>query len=88
MRWFVVAASALCACTSKHEPPPPEPEKPPEPPPPRKKDFKGTVTIDAFDNKHIAGTIKINAKQGVSKKRVTIEGTFDFACPGMAGCAK
>jgi hypothetical protein len=185
MRLFVVAAMALCACTSKHEPPPPEPEKPREPPPPRKKigpvdfgsctltasgaftgeetivgdkksvaskywqsedergampipaltvncsgkdmrisvvsspnaevpygiktydvegknsevvvlgragdqlsDFKGTIAIDAFDNKHIAGTIKINAKQGMSKKRVTIDGTFDFACPGMAGCAK
>jgi hypothetical protein len=185
MRLFVVAAIALCACTSKHEPPPPEPEKPREPPPPRKKigpvdfgsctlkasgaftgeetipgdkkstasrywqsedersatpipaltvncsgkdmrisvvsspnaevpygiktydvdgknsdvvvlgragdqlsDFRGTVAIDAFDSKHIAGTIKINAKQGMSKKRVTIEGTFDFACPGMAGCAR
>ena len=51
-------------------------------------DFKGTVVIDAFDSRHIAGTIKITAKHGMSKKRVTIEGSFDFACPGMAGCAK
>jgi hypothetical protein len=51
-------------------------------------DFKGTVVIDVFDNKHIAGTIKISAKMGMSKKRVNIEGSFDFACPGMAGCAK
>jgi len=51
-------------------------------------DFKGTVTLDAFDNKHLAGSFNINAKQGMGKKHVTIEGTFDFACPGMAGCAK
>jgi hypothetical protein len=51
-------------------------------------DFKGTVTLDVFDNKHVAGKIQINAKQGMGKKRVTIEGNFDFACPGMAGCAK
>jgi hypothetical protein len=51
-------------------------------------DFKGTVVIDVFDSKHIAGTIKISAKMGMSKKRVSIDGSFDFACPGMAGCAK
>jgi len=51
-------------------------------------DFKGTIVIDVFDNKKVAGTININAKQGMSKKRVMIEGNFDFACPGMAGCAK
>lgn len=51
-------------------------------------DFKGTVVIDVFDDKRVAGTVKINAKQGMGKKRVTIEGSFDFACPGMAGCAK
>ena len=51
-------------------------------------DFKGTVVIDAFDNKHVVGTIKISAKVGMSKKRVNIEGSFDFACPGMAGCAR
>jgi hypothetical protein len=51
-------------------------------------DFKGEVVLNAFDNKHIAGTVNISAKQGLSKKRVTIEGSFDLACPGMAGCAK
>ncbi len=51
-------------------------------------DFKGQVVLNAFDSKHIAGTFNINAKQGMSKKRVTIDGTFDFACPGMSGCAK
>ena len=51
-------------------------------------DFKGTVVIDVFDSKHIAGSIKISAKMGMSKKRVSIDGSFDFACPGMAGCAK
>jgi len=51
-------------------------------------DFRGTVVIDVFDDKHVAGTINITAKQGTGKKRVTIEGKFDFACPGMAGCAK
>jgi hypothetical protein len=51
-------------------------------------DFKGTVVIDVFDNKRVAGTVKISAKQGMGKKRVTIEGSFDFACPGMAGCAR
>ena len=51
-------------------------------------DFKGTVTLDAFDNKRVAGSMNITAKQGRGGKRVTIEGSFDFACPGMAGCAK
>jgi hypothetical protein len=51
-------------------------------------DFKGQVVIDAFDAKHVAGTIDITAKQGRGGKRVTIKGSFDYACPGMAGCAK
>lgn len=50
-------------------------------------DFAGTVEINAFDATHVAGTIAISAKQGLSKKRVTIEGSFDFKCPGMAACA-
>lgn len=50
-------------------------------------DFAGTVVIDAFDSKHVIGTLKITAKQGMGKKRVAIEGSFDLACPGMAGCA-
>ena len=51
-------------------------------------DFKGTVEIDDFTNKHITGTIAISAKQGRGNKRVTIQGRFDYACPGMAGCAR
>ena len=51
-------------------------------------DFKGQVVLDAFDGKHVAGSIKITAKQGRGNKRVIIEGSFDYACPGMAGCAK
>lgn len=51
-------------------------------------DFAGTVEINEFDGKHVAGTIAITAKQGRSSKRVTIEGSFDFACPGMAGCIR
>lgn len=51
-------------------------------------DFKGEVVLNAFDGKHVAGTIAISAKQGRAAKRVTIEGDFDFACPGMAGCAR
>jgi hypothetical protein len=51
-------------------------------------DFKGQVVLDAFDNKHVAGTINITAKQGRGSKRVTIEGSFDLTCPGMAGCAR
>lgn len=51
-------------------------------------DFKGEVVLNAFDGKHVAGTFTITAKQGRGKKRVTIEGNFDYACPGMAGCAK
>lgn len=51
-------------------------------------DFTGTVEINEFDSKHVAGTIAVTAKQGRGNKRVTIEGSFDFACPGMAGCAK
>jgi hypothetical protein len=51
-------------------------------------DFSGTVEIDAFDATHVAGTIAVTAKQGLSKKRVTLEGSFDFKCPGMAGCAR
>jgi hypothetical protein len=50
-------------------------------------DFAGTVEIDAFDATHVAGTIAVTAKQGLSKKRVTLEGSFDFKCPGMAGCS-
>jgi hypothetical protein len=51
-------------------------------------DFAGTVEIDAFDGKHVAGTLSITAKQGKGNKRVSIEGSFDLACPGMAGCAR
>ena len=36
----------------------------------------------------ITGTIKVSAKQGMKGKRVDIEGRFDLACPGMAGCAR
>jgi hypothetical protein len=51
-------------------------------------EFKGTVEINEFNTKHITGTIAISAKQGRGNKRVTIEGKFDYACPGMAGCAR
>ena len=51
-------------------------------------DFNGTVVIDDFNGKHVAGTINVTALQGRARKKVTIEGKFDFACPGMAGCAK
>jgi hypothetical protein len=51
-------------------------------------DFGGSVQINAFDDKHVAGTLSLTAKQGRSRKNVTIEGTFDLACPGMAGCAR
>lgn len=51
-------------------------------------DFRGQIVLNAFDNKHVAGTIDISAKQGRGNKRVTITGSFDFTCPGMAGCAK
>jgi hypothetical protein len=51
-------------------------------------DFMGSVEITDFNNKHIAGTVAITAKQGRSSKRVTIAGSFDYTCPGMAGCAK
>lgn len=51
-------------------------------------DFKGTVEINEFDSKHVTGTIAITALQGRARKKVTIEGSFDFACPGMAGCAR
>jgi hypothetical protein len=50
-------------------------------------DFNGTVEIDAFDGTHVAGTIDVTAKIGLSKKKVQITGNFDFKCPGMAGCA-
>jgi hypothetical protein len=51
-------------------------------------DFAGTVVIDDFSDKHVKGSINITALQGRGRKKVAIEGTFDFACPGMAGCAK
>lgn len=51
-------------------------------------DFKGVVEINDFDGKHVTGTINVTAKQGRSSKRVTIEGSFDFVCPGMAGCVR
>jgi len=51
-------------------------------------DFKGTVEINDFNNKHVTGTIDITALQGRARKKVTINGTFDFACPGMSNCAK
>lgn len=51
-------------------------------------DFRGKIELNAFDAKHVAGTIHVSAKQGRRNKRVTIDGSFDLACPGMAGCAK
>lgn len=51
-------------------------------------DFNGTVEINTFDAKHVMGTLKITAKQGIKGKRVAIEGSFDLTCPGMAGCAR
>jgi hypothetical protein len=51
-------------------------------------DFAGTVVINGFDAKHITGTIDVSARQGKGNKRVKLEGSFDFACPGMAGCAR
>lgn len=51
-------------------------------------DFKGTVTIDDFNDKHIAGKLSVTALQGRARKKVAIEGSFDLACPGMAGCAR
>jgi hypothetical protein len=51
-------------------------------------DFKGTVVINEFNNKHVTGTIDVTALQGRARKKVAITGTFDLACPGMAGCAK
>ena len=51
-------------------------------------DFKGIVEINDFNTKHVTGTIAITALQGRARKKVTIEGSFDFACPGMAGCQK
>lgn len=51
-------------------------------------DFRGTVEINDFNDKHVTGTINITALQGRARKKVTIEGSFDFVCPGMAGCAK
>jgi hypothetical protein len=51
-------------------------------------DFAGTVEIDRFDDQRVIGTIAISARQGRGNKRVTIEGKFDFACPGMRGCAR
>lgn len=51
-------------------------------------DFKGTIEIDTFDAKRVVGRISVTAKQGRGKGRVAIEGSFDYACPGMRGCAK
>jgi hypothetical protein len=51
-------------------------------------DFTGTVQINTFDGKHVTGTLSVSAQQGLKKKRVQIEGSFDLACPGMAGCDK
>jgi hypothetical protein len=51
-------------------------------------DFTGTVEINDFNGQHVTGTIAVSAKQGLKNKRVTIEGSFDLKCPGMAGCAK
>jgi hypothetical protein len=49
-------------------------------------DFRGRIEINTFDSKHVVGTINITAKQGRANRRVTIEGSFDYTCPGMAGC--
>lgn len=46
-------------------------------------DFRGHVEINTFDSKHVTGTIAITAKSGRGGKRVTIEGNFDYACPGL-----
>ena len=51
-------------------------------------DFNGTVQIDAFDKAHVAGKVSVSAKIGLSKKKVQIDGDFDFKCPGMAGCLR
>ena len=51
-------------------------------------DFKGTVEINDFNSAHITGTFAITALQGRARKKVTLEGSFDYKCPGMAGCAK
>lgn len=51
-------------------------------------DFKGTVEINDFNSSHVSGTLAITALQGRARKKVTIEGSFDYKCPGMAGCAK
>jgi len=51
-------------------------------------DFNGTVEINDFTTKHVAGTLDVTALQGRARKKVAIKGSFDLACPGMAGCAK
>jgi hypothetical protein len=51
-------------------------------------DFNGTVEIDDFTTKHVAGKLDVTARQGRARKKVAITGSFDLACPGMAGCAK
>jgi hypothetical protein len=51
-------------------------------------DFNGTVEINAFDKAHVAGTVSVSAKIGLTKKKVQIDGNFDFKCPGMAGCLR
>ena len=50
-------------------------------------DFVGTVDITAFDAHHVAGTIKLTAKQ-VGGGTVKLVGQFDYRCPGYARCAR
>jgi hypothetical protein len=47
----------------------------------------GTVDVTAFDGRHIAGTINVTGKQQ-GGGNVTLDGSFDFACPGYGGCAR
>ena len=49
-------------------------------------DFRGHIEINTFDSKHVTGTIAVTAKSGRAGRRVAIDGSFDYACPGMAGC--
>jgi hypothetical protein len=51
-------------------------------------DPDGSIDITAFDKKHIAGTVNLSGKlmgKG-AKGNATLTGSFDFKCPGFAGC--
>lgn len=49
-------------------------------------DPSGTVDITTFDKKRIAGTINLSGKLVPGNKPVKLTGSFDFQCPGFAGC--